>query len=448
MSGKNRSFIDYYKVANSGVKHRLRALLDIESERAERDGFTKNLKKLGNGLYALRGYTRYNNGYAWVYNSRTGDLNKVQTKSNPYLFEENEKWWTANNAKYKQGGILFAQQGASIREILAEETKNARQARQDKIKSASQAQNRPEEAVKNGSKKANSFGEAYDNMNTANKVRFCSAVGDLTGAVASFVPGYGNAFSLIQGIGSDIARAGADISEGYSAGDVAWNFAKGLGMTAIGAIPLVGTGSKLTKAWKATKAFVPWALSIGATMGDISGAQQAYNNIESGKGTVDDYMAMVKLLTSVSNTMKLGSSTLKARAIKNAAKTNDTEITIRGKKGNIKLNQQQLDKLKTAKTQDEMNQMIKSMGHNDEIAFSRNMFGETLKPTDAGRFGKSVRVTKSPVYDFSLVADNSMYRKGPASEVGMMSLNINRPSWLHLPSFGYKPTVVQRTAPV
>lgn len=441
MSGKNRSFIDYYKVANSGVKHRLRALLDIESERAERDGFTKNLKKLGNGLYALRGYTRYNNGYAWVYNSRTGDLNKVQTKSNPYLFEENEKWWTANNAKYKQGGILFAQQGASIREILAEETKNARQARQDKIKTASQAQNRPEEAVKNGSKKANSFGEAYDNMNTANKVRFYSAVGDLTGAVASFVPGYGNAFSLIQGIGSDIARAGADISEGYSAGDVAWNFAKGLGMTAIGAIPLVGTGSKLSKAWKATRAFVPWALSIGATMGDVSGAEQAYKNIESGKGTVDDYMAMVKLLTSVSNTTKLGSSTLKARAIKNAAKTNDTEITIRGKKGNIKLNQQQLDKLKTAKTQDEMNQMIKSMGHNDEIAFSRNMFGETLKPTDAGRFGKSVRVTKSPVYDFSLVADNSMYRKGPASEVGMMSLNINRPSWLHLPSFGYKPTV-------
>ena len=446
MSGKNKSFIDYYKGTNSGVRHRLRALLDIESERAERDGFTKNLRKLGNGLYALRGYTRYNNGYAWVYNSRTGDLNKVQTKSNPYLFEENEKWWTANNAKYKQGGILFAQQGASIREILAEETKNARQARQDKIKTASQAQNRPEEAVKNGSKKANSFGEAYDNMNTANKVRFYSATADLVGAVASFVPGYGNAISLGQGIISDVARAGADISEGYSAGDVAWNFAKGLGMTAIGAIPLVGTGTKLSKAWKATRAFVPWALSIGATMGDVSAAEQAYKNIESGKGTVDDYMAMVKLLTSVSNTTKLGSSTLKARAIKNATKTNNTEITIKGKKGNIKLNQQQLDKLKTAKTQDEMNQMIKSMGHNDEIAFSRNMFGENLKPTDAGRFGKSAKVTKSPVYDFSLVADKSMYRKGPVSEVGMMQMNINRPSWMHLPSFGYKPTTVTKSA--
>lgn len=451
MSGKNKSFIDYWNGASPSIRRQLRALLEIESNYAdnESDGFTQNLQRIGNGIYVLNGYNRYNKGYTWVYDKNSGELRRMKTSDSDILSQANRDWWNNNISIHKNGGIIMARQGVSFAQMIQEDIANSRKVEQKQLQEKAKESGRPQKAVENGSKKANSFGEAYDNMNTANKVRFYSAVADLAGAVASFVPGYGNAASLIQGIGSDIARAGADISEGYSAGDVAWNFAKGLGMTAIGAIPLVGTGSKLSKAWKATKAFVPWALSIGATMGDVSGAEQAYKNIESGKGTVDDYMAMVKLLTSISNTTKLGSSTLKARAVKNAANTGKTEIVIQGKKGDIKLTQQQLDQLKTAKTTDEMNQMVRQMGHNDDIAFGRSIRGDLLKPTDNTHFwNQSVKVRQKPVYDFSLIDNSSMYKKGPLSEVGMMSLNVNRPSWLHLPSFGYKPTVVQRTAPV
>lgn len=451
MSGKNKSFIDYWNGASPSIRRQLRALLEIESNYAdnESDGFTQNLQRIGNGIYVLNGYNRYNKGYTWVYDKNSGELRRMKTSDSDILSQANRDWWNNNISIHKNGGIIMARQGVSFAQMIQEDIANSRKVEQKQLQEKAKESGRPQKAVENGSKKANSFGEAYDNMNTANKVRFYSAVADLAGAVASFVPGYGNAASLIQGIGSDIARAGADISEGYSAGDVAWNFAKGLGMTAIGAIPLVGTGSKLSKAWKATKAFVPWALSIGATMGDVSGAEQAYKNIESGKGTVDDYMAMVKLLTSISNTTKLGSSTLKARAVKNAANTGKSEIVIQGKKGDIKLTQQQLDKLKTAKTTDEMNQMVRQMGHNDDIAFGRSIRGDLLKPTNNTHFwNQSVKVRQKPVYDFSLIDNNSMYKKGPFSEVGMMSLNVNRPSWMHLPSFGYKPTVVQRTTPV
>jgi hypothetical protein len=450
MSGKNRSFIDYWNGASPSIRRQLRALLEIESNYAdnESDGFTQNLQRIGKGIYALRGYNRYNKGYTWVYDKNSGELRRMKTSDSDILSQANRDWWNNNISIHKNGGIIMARQGVSFAQMIQEDIANSRKAEQKQLQEKAKESGRPQKAVENGSKKVNSFGEAYDTMNTANKVRFYSAVADLAGAVASFVPGYGNAASLIQGIGSDIARAGADISEGYSAGDVAWNFAKGLGMTAIGAIPLVGTGSKLTKAWKATKAFVPWALSIGATMGDVSGAEQAYKNIESGKGTVDDYMAMVKLLTSISNTTKLGSSTLKARAIKNVANTGKSEIVIQGKKGDIKLTQQQLDQLKTAKTTDEMNQMVRQMGHNDDIAFGRNLRGDLLKPTDNTHFwNQSVKVRQKPVYDFSLIDNNSMYKKGPLSEVGMMSLNVNRPSWLHLPSFGYKPTAAPKTTP-
>ena len=256
-------------------------------------------------------------------------------------------------------------------------------------------------------------------------------------------------FPLIQGLASDVGRGYADLQDGYSLGEVGTNFAKGLGMTVIGALPLVGTGSKLTKAWKGVRTFVPWVLSVGASVTDVGAAKEAYDKIEAGKGTVDDYMTIVRAMTAVANTTKLGSSTLKARAVKNAANTGKSEIVIQGKKGDIKLTQQQLDKLKTAKTTDEMNQMVRQMGHNDDIAFGRNLRGDLLKPTDNTHFwNQSVKVRQKPVYDFSLIDNNSIYKRGPLSEVGMMSLNVNRPSWLHLPSFGYKPTVIQRTASV
>jgi hypothetical protein len=110
------------------------------------------------------------------------------------------------------------------------------------------------------------------------------------------------------------------------------------------------------------------------------------------------------------------------------------------KKGDIKLTQQQLDQLKTAKTTDEMNQMVRQMGHNDDIAFGRSLKGDLLKPTNNTHFwNQSVKVRQKPVYDFSLIDNSSIYKKGPLSEVGMMSLNVKRPSWMHLP--GYKPTV-------
>lgn len=451
MSGKNKSFIDYWNGASPSIRRQLRALLEIESNYAdgESSGFTQNLQRIGKGIYALRGYNRYNKGYTWVYDKNSGELRRMKTSDSDTLSQANRDWWNNNISGNKTEGINIAPQVTSFAQMIQKDIANSRKLEQKQLQEKAKELGRPEKAVENGSKKANSWGEALDNMNTANKVRFYSGVADLVGAVASFVPGYGNAISLGQGIISDVARAGADISEGYSAGDVAWNFAKGLGMTAIGAIPLVGTGSKLTKAWKATREFVPWALSIGATMGDVSGAEQAYKNIESGKGTVDDYMAITKLLTSVANTTKLGSSTLKARAVKNAANTGKSEIVIQGKKGDIKLTQQQLDKLKTAKTTDEMNQMIRQMGHNDDIAFGRSLRGDLLKPTSNTHFwNQSVKVRQKPVYDFNLIDNNSMYKKGPLSEVGMMSLNVKRPSWMHLPSFvGYKPTAAPKTTP-
>lgn len=446
MSGKNRSFIDYWNSASPSIRRQLRALLEIESNYAdnESDGFTQNLQRIGNGIYVLNGYNRYNKGYTWVYDKNSGELRRMKTSDSDILSQANRDWWNNNISIHKNGGIIMARQGVSFAQMIQEDIANSRKAEQKQLQEKAKESGRPQKAVENGSKKANDWGEALDNMDTANKVRFYSGVADLAGAVASFVPGYGNAISLIQGLASDVGRGYADLQDGYSLGEVGTNFAKGLGMTVIGALPLVGTGSKLTKAWKGVRTFVPWVLSVGASVTDVGAAKDAYDKIEAGKGTVDDYMTIVRAMTAVANTTKLGSSTLKARAVKNAANTGKTDIVIQGKKGDIKLTQQQLDKLKTAKTTDEMNQMVRQMGHNDDIAFGRNLRGDLLKPTDNTHFwNQSVKVRQKPVYDFSLIDNSSMYKKGPLSEVGMMSLNINRPSWMHLPSFG--PTVVQRS---
>lgn len=451
MSGKNRSFIDYWNGASPSIRRQLRALLEIESNYAdnESDGFTQNLQRIGNGLYVLNGYNRYNKGYTWVYDKNSGELRRMKTSDSDILSQANRDWWNNNISIHKNGGIIMARQGISFAQMIQEDIANSRKLEQKQLQEKAKESGRPQKAIENGSKKANDWGEALDNMDTANKVRFYSGVADLAGAVASFVPGYGNAISLIQGLASDVGRGYADLQDGYSLGEVGTNFAKGLGMTVIGALPLVGTGSKLTKAWKGVRTFVPWVLSVGASVTDVGAAKDAYDKIEAGKGTVDDYMTIVKAMTAVANTTKLGSSTLKARAVKNAANTGKTDIVIQGKKGDIKLTQQQLDQLKTAKTTDEMNQMIRQMGHNDDIAFGRNLRGDLLKPTDNTHFwNQSVKVRQKPVYDFSLIDNSSIYRRGPLSEVGMMSLNVNRPSWMHLPSFGYKPTVVQRTASV
>lgn len=451
MSGKNRSFIDYWNSASPSIRRQLRALLEIESNYAdnESDGFTQNLQRIGNGIYVLNGYNRYNKGYTWVYDKNSGELRRMKTSDSDILSQANRDWWNNNISIHKNGGIIMARQGVSFAQMIQEDIANSRKAEQKQLQEKAKETGRPQKAIENGSKKANDWGEALDNMDTANKVRFYSGVADLAGAVASFVPGYGNAISLIQGLASDVGRGYADLQDGYSLGEVGTNFAKGLGMTVIGALPLVGTGSKLTKAWKGVRTFVPWVLSVGASVTDVGAAKEAYDKIEAGKGTVDDYMTIVRAMTAVANTTKLGSSTLKARAVKNAANTGKTDIVIQGKKGDIKLTQQQLDQLKTAKTTDEMNQMVRQMGHNDDIAFGRSIRGDLLKPTDNTHFwNQSVKVRQKPVYDFSLIDNNSMYRKGPLSEVGMMSLNVNRPSWLHLPSFGYKPTVVQRTASI
>lgn len=136
-------------------------------------------------------------------------------------------------------------------------------------------------------------------LSTADQLKLGALAGDLTGLIASFVPGVGNIVGATAGLGSTILSGIADAQDedGFT-----WSDAGNAGLNLLfdvgSFIPGLGTVSKIAKATKSIKRFAPVLRGVLQSIGAGS-AVLALNKIAEDKGeaTLDDWRQLANGLT-------------------------------------------------------------------------------------------------------------------------------------------------------
>lgn len=185
-------------------------------------------------------------------------------------FKRNQGWLDATSPYMrKEGGVLYAQQGASLGQDVA-----------NYINSLSR-ENLEERAKKEG-KTANQqrASERYinsDNVSYANPdagftsvewARLAAGGADIVSALSAWAPGMGTAVSLGTGLGSTVANLYADIADdSVSAWDATKNTALNLGMDLVGLVPGGGAATKFAKIGKNLVKVAPKVLALIGTAG-------------------------------------------------------------------------------------------------------------------------------------------------------------------------------------
>lgn len=196
-------------------------------------------------------------------------------------FKRNQGWVDAASPYMrKEGGILYAQQGASLGQDVA-----------NYIGSLSR-QNLEERAKKEGrTAEQQKASERYinsDNASMANPdagftsvewARLAAGGADIISALSAWAPGAGTAVSLGTGLGSTAANLYADIADdSVSTWDATKNTALNLGMDLVGLVPGGGAATKFAKIGKNLIKVAPKVLAIIGTAGHALNTPQYINS--------------------------------------------------------------------------------------------------------------------------------------------------------------------------
>lgn len=196
-------------------------------------------------------------------------------------FKRNQGWVDAASPYMrKEGGVLYAQQGASLGQDVA-----------NYIGSLSR-QNLEERAKKEGkTAEQQKASERYinsDNASMANPdagftsvewARLAAGGADIFSALSAWAPGAGTAVSLGTGLGSTVANLYADIADdSVSAWDATKNTALNLGMDLVGLVPGGGAAGKFAKIGKNLVKVAPKVLALIGTAGHALNTPQYINS--------------------------------------------------------------------------------------------------------------------------------------------------------------------------
>ena len=196
-------------------------------------------------------------------------------------FKRNQGWVDAASPYMrKEGGVLYAQQGASLGQDVA-----------NYIGSLSR-QNLEERAKKEGrTAEQQKASERYinsDNASMANPdagftsvewARLAAGGADIVSALSAWAPGAGTAVSLGTGLGSTAANLYADIADdSVSAWDATKNTALNLGMDLVGLVPGGGAAGKFAKIGKNLVKVAPKVLALIGTAGHALNTPQYINS--------------------------------------------------------------------------------------------------------------------------------------------------------------------------
>lgn len=152
--------------------------------------------------------------------------------------------------------------------------------------------------------------------------RMALMASDVLGTVVGFIPG-GSIAGLGLGAASSIGNFIMDVSDGGFSGDKFANMATNLGLDVIGAIPYIGTGAKMSKILKATKAILP-TIGLFSTAYNLPELKYGINAMQKlgtkgAKMTVQDYKDIAQSMQLILGIVGGGSGVLRNRAIKKNA---------------------------------------------------------------------------------------------------------------------------------
>ena len=192
-------------------------------------------------------------------------------------FKRNQGWVDAASPYMrKEGGVLYAQQGASLGQDVA-----------NYIGSLSR-QNLEERAKKEGkTAEQQKASERYinsDNASMANPdagftsievARLVSGAADIASTISAWLPGYGTAVSLGTGLGSTAGNLYADImDDSVSAWDTVKNAGFNLGMDLVGLVPGGGSAGKFAKIGRNIINIAPKMIAALGTVSHITNAPE------------------------------------------------------------------------------------------------------------------------------------------------------------------------------
>lgn len=192
-------------------------------------------------------------------------------------FKRNQGWVDATSPYMrKEGGVLYAQQGASLGQDVANYIESlSRQNLEERAKK----KGRTTEQQKASERYINSDNASMSNPNagftSVEVARLIGGVGDIASTIAAWAPGAGTAVSLGTGLASTGANLYADImDDSVSAWDTVKNTGFNLGMDLVGLVPGGGSASKFAKIGKNIIGLAPKMIAALGTYSHLTNAPE------------------------------------------------------------------------------------------------------------------------------------------------------------------------------
>lgn len=411
------------------------------------------------------------NGYASVYDPTTSRLyNTAMGKIPGYLdwlpeFASVRPATTEQATSHKEGGILFAKGGLGITntntlsESLAAEKKVKETAEQARLqKKATKSGKTVEEIQKQEEASERKVG---DGLTAVDKARMTAIGIDLASAVASFT-GVGSIVGGIGGVAGTLTAFGADwADDSVSAGDMFKNLGVGLGLSAIGFIPVVGGAGKFANAIGKVVKYVPKILAVASAAGtvmddDVRNSVSKFQNIslnnlthpekwmKENNITNEDLKNLTYAVGAVTGLTRASTNSIKKRIVKAAAKgdpTADTYVLKNTKNGSVTLTKEQYNKFKEFKKSEGANKYLKSIQEqqDNEITAARRYVKGLAGRRD--RFNQNDLEMKkgSDTYDFDQIEATKLGKffigdpNSRWSDAGIVKYNVENPINLRNP---------------
>lgn len=192
-------------------------------------------------------------------------------------FKRNQGWVDAASPYMrKEGGILYAQQGASLGQDVANYIGSLSR---QKLEERAKKEGKTAEQQKASERYINSDNASMTNpdagFTSVEVARLIGGVGDIASTIAAWAPGAGTAVSLGTGLASTGANLYADIvDDSVSAWGATKNAAFNLGMDLVGLIPGGGPAGKFAKIGKNIVGLAPKMIAALGTFSHLTNAPE------------------------------------------------------------------------------------------------------------------------------------------------------------------------------
>ncbi len=319
--------------ASQWLSNHLQAIVD--------SGVNAGLGQNPDGTYYLPFTASTNDGLITIWDPNYNTLRRVPVRRTAYWQYLLNKYDEDNRLpEYKEGGILFLQQGGPW---FNGAERNARYG--ELVKSWEQKgkkQGRSVENVKKGEEtmklsnafSGNSTGNVDSKMRTALDLRLATMALDVVSGITSFFPEWGTAASGVASLGSLVTNTIADIKDpSVGLGQGLRNAGMQIGWGIAGLIP----GGKFGKI---AKDLAKWGPSLMAVYGTVAGSGEALKVIDKAIHnediTLDEWRQLSHWLTAATGTTRVGTRAYKMKQIKNNASMKEissSQLQVKTSKG-------------------------------------------------------------------------------------------------------------------